>query len=264
MGMELAEIVDVKELQRVQDLFSQATGMAAVTVDLNGNFVTKPSNFTDFCMKYTRESPVGAQRCAKCDAEGKGAYFCHAGLMDFAEPIIIDGVQYGNALGGQVLPREPDLEQFRQVARELGIPENEYIAALKKVNVRPEESIRAAAGLLQELIRNMVMLRIASESGSGMSVLEEEIEGMLDRSRDISSKTHDLKKVSTQQKLLSINAAIEAGRAGDAGKGFRIVANQMGELAESSTDIYETIMTDSEEIRASVKRLEATFKKWSM
>ena len=36
--MELAEIVDVKELQRVQDLFSQATGMAAVTVDLNGNF----------------------------------------------------------------------------------------------------------------------------------------------------------------------------------------------------------------------------------
>ena len=250
MGMELAEIVDVKELQRVQDLFSQATGMAAVTVDLNGNFVTKPSNFTDFCMKYTRESPVGAQRCAKCDAEGKGAYFCHAGLMDFAEPIIIDGVQYGNALGGQVLPREPDLEQFRQVARELGIPENEYIAALKKVNVRPEESIRAAAGLLQELIRNMVM--------------QEEIEGMLDRSRDISSKTHDLKKVSTQQKLLSINAAIEAGRAGDAGKGFRIVANQMGELAESSTDIYETIMTDSEEIRASVKRLEATFKKWSM
>ena len=167
--MELAEIVDVKELQRVQDLFSQATGMAAVTVDLNGNFVTKPSNFTDFCMKYTRESPVGAQRCAKCDAEGKGAYFCHAGLMDFAEPIIIDGVQYGNALGGQVLPREPDLEQFRQVARELGIPENEYIAALKKVNVRPEESIRAAAGLLQELIRNMVMLRIASESGSGIS-----------------------------------------------------------------------------------------------
>lgn len=262
--MRLAEMIDVQELQRVQDLFAQATGMAAVTVDMEGNFITKPSNFTDFCMKYTRESPIGAQRCAKCDAEGKGAYFCHAGLMDFAEPIIIDGVQCGNALGGQVLPREPDLEQFRRVAQELGIPEGPYIAALKKVNVRPEESIRAAAGLLREMVRNMVLLRIANESSGGMSVLEGEIGGMLDRSRDISAKTYDLKQVSTQQKLLSINAAIEAGRAGDAGKGFRIVANQMGELAESSTGIYETIMTDAEEIRASVKRLEAVFKKWSL
>lgn len=261
--MELLDVIDVKELQRLQDLFAQATGMAAVTVDLKGAFVTKPSNFTDFCMKYTRNSPLGAQRCERCDAEGKGAYFCHAGLMDFAQPIVVDGEQLGNVLGGQVLPCEPDLEKFRRTAQELGIPEDEYIAALKKVSVRSEESIRAAAALLQTLVGNMVRLQAAVRSG-GLDVLEEEIGGMLERSRDISSKTHDLKKVSTQQKLLSINAAIEAGRAGDAGKGFRIVANQMGELAESSTEVYETIMADAEEIHTSVRRLQSTFKRWDM
>lgn len=55
--MELLDIIDLKELQQMQDMFSSATGLAAVTVDLNGAFITKPSNFTDFCMKYTRNSP---------------------------------------------------------------------------------------------------------------------------------------------------------------------------------------------------------------
>ncbi len=260
--MELLDVIDVKELQRVQDMFAQATGMAAVTVDLKGAFVTKPSNFTDFCMKYTRGSPLGAQRCERCDAEGKGAYFCHAGLMDFAQPIIVEGEQLGNVLGGQVLPCPPDLEKFRRTAQELGIPEDEYIAALNKVSVRPESSIRAAAALLQTLVSNMVRLQAATRRGGGVSVLEEEIGGMLERSQDIASKTHDLKKVSTQQKLLSVNAAIEAGRAGDAGKGFRIVANQMGELAESSTEVYESIMADAEGIHTSVRRLQSAFKKW--
>ncbi len=259
-NMELLDIIDLKQLQQMQDCFSQATGMAAVTVDRKGSFVTKPSNFTDFCMKYTRNSPLGAQRCAQCDAEGKGAYSCHAGLMDFAEPIIVDGVQYGNVLGGQVLPREPDEAQFRAVAQELGIPEDSYIEALRKVTVRSEQSIRASAALLRELVKNLVAYHFIARRSGYMPEMLEEISSMGKCSRDIASKARDLKRVSTQQRLLSINAAIEAGRAGDAGKGFRIVANQMGELAESSAAIYETIIEDSDNIYTSVKHLENDLK----
>lgn len=258
--MELLDIIDLKQLQQMQDCFSQATGMAAVTVDRKGSFVTKPSNFTDFCMKYTRNSPLGAQRCAQCDAEGKGAYFCHAGLMDFAEPIIVDGVQYGNVLGGQVLPREPDEAQFRAVAQELGIPEDSYMEALRKVTVRSEQSIRASAALLRELVKNLVAYHFIARRSGYMPEMLEEISSMGKCSRDIASKARDLKRVSTQQRLLSINAAIEAGRAGDAGKGFRIVANQMGELAESSAAIYETIIEDSDNIYTAVKHLESNLK----
>ena len=93
-----------------------------------------------------------------------------------------------------------------------------------------------------------------------MPEMLEEISSMGKCSRDIASKARDLKRVSTQQRLLSINAAIEAGRAGDAGKGFRIVANQMGELAESSAAIYETIIEDSDNIYTSVKHLENDLK----
>ena len=82
---------------------------------------------------------------------------------------------------------------------------------------------------------------------------------MISRTADITSKTRELKKISKEQKILSVNASIEAGRAGDAGKGFRIVANQMGELTESSSKIYETIIEDAAIIHTFVEHLEDVF-----
>ena len=260
--MELLDIIDLKELQQMQDMFSSATGLAAVTVDLNGAFITKPSNFTDFCMKYTRNSPIGMKRCEKCDAEGKGTYFCHAGLMDFAEPIIIDGVQYGNILGGQVLPQKPDIEQFKVIARELNIPEDEYIKALQKVTIRSESSIRAASAILKQTVNTLVNFKqILKRNKTKVSILEQELGTMVTKAKEITSRTKELTKISQEQRMLSINAAIEAGRAGEAGAGFRVGANEMGHLCESSAEIYTTIIQNAHIISNAVKNLENAFTK---
>lgn len=56
--MKLLDIIELKELQQVQDLFAQATGLAAVTVDMDGNWITKPSNFTDFCQRFAQRGPA--------------------------------------------------------------------------------------------------------------------------------------------------------------------------------------------------------------
>lgn len=259
--MEILDIVSLEELQEMQDTFALATGMAAITVDMKGAFITRPSNFSDFCMKYTRKSELGAKRCERCDAEGKGSYFCHAGLMDFAEPIIINGVQYGNVLGGQVLPEEPDEEKFREIARELGIPEEDYIQALRKVSVRSEETIRAASKLLKELVNIFVNFKyVMKKNETKLIVLDEELENMIARTKDIATRAKSLGRISKEQTILSLNASIEAGRAGDAGKGFSIVANQMGELAESSATIYQAIIEDASKIHTAVEHLEETLK----
>lgn len=258
--MELLDFVDMEELQKMQDTFSLATGMAAVTVDLEGKFLTKPSNFTEFCMDYTRESSLGASRCAKCDAEGKGTYFCHAGLMDFAEPIIVNGMHLGNILGGQVLPNEPDIPKFEAIAEELGIPKEKYIEALGKVSVRSEEAIRAAASLLRELVSSLVNLHYTvNKDKKKIDVLKEELENMMIHTQDITAKTQDLTKISSQQNILSLNASIEAARAGEAGRGFAIVANQMGDLAKRSSQIYSSIIENANAINVSANRLDKTF-----
>ena len=118
--MELKDFMDLSKLQKIQDAFSDATGLAAIAVGKNGEYITEGSNFTDFCMKYTRNSVEGNRRCVKCDNECTGTYYCHAGLMDFAFDIMLNDEKVGAIIGGQVLPSEPDDEQFRQTARELG------------------------------------------------------------------------------------------------------------------------------------------------
>ncbi len=151
------ELIDLHVLQQFQDSFAKALGMASVSVDNVKGTITEPSNFTDFCMKYTRGSTEGNKRCIACDIDGvkksgntgkPAVYSCHAGLVDFAAPIVVDGVQIGAILGGQVLDAPPDEDKFRRIAREIGVDEDEYIAALRKITVVPREKINAAADML--------------------------------------------------------------------------------------------------------------------
>ena len=68
--LSLTDFIPVETLQNIQDAFSDMTGMAALTTDKYGVPVTKGSSFTDFCMKYTRQSSIGKQRCEYCDKSG--------------------------------------------------------------------------------------------------------------------------------------------------------------------------------------------------
>lgn len=155
--VRLQDIFDMDFIQHFQDEFARAVGMTAVTVDLDGTPVTHPTDWTDFCMKYTRGCPKGKERCEKCDAdngakaarEGKPqVYECHAGLMDFAAPIMLNGKQVGSILGGQVLTQPLDEEKYRRVAREIGVDPEAYVAAARKVQVVDKARLDHAAQTL--------------------------------------------------------------------------------------------------------------------
>lgn len=260
--MHIRDFMDLEKLQRIQDDFSDATGLAAIAVDAEGNYITEGSNFTDFCMKYTRGCAEGARRCTKCDNECTGVYFCHAGLMDFASDIVVEGERLGAIIGGQVLPSEPDEDKFRQTARELGINEDEYVNALRKVNVRTEKSIRAAAGMLGMVVNEMVNLEyIKFRNASRIDGLDAEIQACVDVTNVISNKTHELKSIASKQKMLALNASIEAARTGEAGVGFAVVAKSMGDLSSKSAVIYNDIETSVTTVSESINRLAEFFKK---
>ena len=59
---KLNEFLDVKRLQTLQDNFSKSMMIALVVVDENGIPVTKPSGFSDFCMR-SRLNPTLAHHC---------------------------------------------------------------------------------------------------------------------------------------------------------------------------------------------------------
>lgn len=158
--LHITDLIDTDMLQRIQNAFSEMTGMASLTTDVSGRPVTQGSNFTEFCMKYTRNSPVGCKRCEQCDKMGaeqtweRGAavtYDCHAGLIDFAAPIIANGMLVGCFIGGQILAEQPDEKHIINVAKEIGVDPEEYWAAAKKVNILDKDKIDSAAEFLYNI-----------------------------------------------------------------------------------------------------------------
>lgn len=245
--MKIQDFCDMNKFEEIMDNWAQCTGLATVAVGADGEYISECYNFTDFCIGLTRGSEEGRRRCEKCDREGKGVYPCHAGLIDFAIPITIkDGTVLGSIIGGQVLPKEPDLDKFRHTAIELGIDPDRYISALGKVNVRSREKIESSAILLGDVINMYV--RSCYEERNNARILETLTSGIADAAKKIRVANDSNKKlanVSMNQKILGINAAIEAAHSGEAGKGFAIVAgdvqNLAGTMQQASTEITESL-----------------------
>ena len=71
--------------------------------------------------------------------------------------------------------------------------------------------------------------------------LNGEIDALKKSLTTITTQLYDIQDISAKTNILSMNASIEAARAGDAGKGFRVIAEEVRKLSDTTEDSTKTI-----------------------
>ncbi len=89
----------------------------------------------------------------------------------------------------------------------------------------------------------------AAESAARLASL---FTDLTEQARSIVSVTGAIQDVSDRTNILAINASIEAARAGNVGKGFRIIANEVRTLAGQTGDFAKTIETTIDDFQSVV------------
>jgi methyl-accepting chemotaxis protein WspA len=138
-------------------------------------------------------------------------------------------------------------------AKEISATSNELVRTMNEVSTVAEQTAGLAGGGQAGLLRMEATMRHVMEAAS---VINAKLAILSEKAGNINQVVTTITKVADQTNLLSLNAAIEAEKAGQYGRGFAVVATEIRRLADqtavSTYDIEQMVKDIQSAVAAGV------------
>lgn len=225
--MDIMDIVNNKVLEKAVTNWSKTSGLDADILDLHGKVLFS--------------------------AKENDKVYIFEGLK---KDIKVNGTKIGEIANIRLLSNVVNMDLVNKLAEELQVDSSKVLNSLSNVRVITDEQVSMRAELLGANIAKMVEIE---ENQKLNDQLIHNFDGKIEKAgkliEELNEKSLSLDKIESSQKMLSLNASIESARAGDAGRGFAIVASEIGKLTQNSGEINKSIKMTLKELTSVVDNI---------
>jgi methyl-accepting chemotaxis protein len=221
--MEALKSYKSGDLQSAHVVDQQVMGIDRAPTDFIDDLVKSIRDGGDAALKSAKEAAIHTYSVERASTYGFifFASICIAGIMLY----ILRGL----------------LSKFDRVSRiitQVTSGARGQLNELEQVTLAQAESVKAI-DMVTEHIRNArskadTTNALVLEGQAAVTQLQSVVEAIIQNSEKINQFTEVITQISNRTHILSLNAAIESARAGEHGKGFMVVAQEVGKLAENA------------------------------
>lgn len=203
--IDIYSIFGKEYLEQIQNIISEVTGLAFVTIDYKGEPLTEMTNFSSMC-QHIRKNEMHKKICELSDASGAiraavskktSIYFCPFNLLEVAIPIIINDKYLGAFIGGQAICEDPP-EKVIRMKDQLLLEEIDYsdinlssedVHAKKYTFKEFESTVKLIELIISEIVKKeLISSYHENKNKNKIKALEEKVLELEERNYKLKAK----------------------------------------------------------------------------